>query len=342
MAFQNKKNMAIKTIRPLATDKSNMRKMILDFPKQFKAGIKAAGKITARGKFDEVLVCGMGGSALASDILKIWLAEYKIGLPLYTHRNYGIPHYADKDFLVVCSSYSGNTEETLSAFKEAKKRNLKVAAITSGGELARLCQKDGTPLVLIEKGLPPRMTLGLQLGALMKLLFNCGIIGNGLESISGLEKTLNAKALEAQGKKLAKKIKGSIPVVYSSDRLQALARIWKIKFNENSKIPSFFNSFPELNHNEIVGYTNPSNLHAIVLRDRADHPRNQKRIKITAELLRKKGFPVDIIEIKGKNILNKVFDNLLLADWASYYLALELGNDPTPVGIVEDLKRKMK
>ncbi len=334
--------MAVKPIHRAAKDKLNMRKMILDSPGQFKVGVNAAEGIKVQGRFDEVVVCGMGGSALPADILNVWLKAYKIGLPFYVHRNYGIPNQADRSHLVICASYSGNTEETLSAFDEAVKKKLKVAAITSGGKLAQKAKKEDAPLILIPSGLPPRMSLGLQLGVLMKLLVNCGIISNGLENLLQLGKTLNPKALEAQGKKLAKRIKGKIPVIYSSDRLQALAKIWKIKFNENSKIPSFFNFFPELNHNEMVGYTGSSGLHVIILKDPADHPRNQKRIKLTAELLKKRGVPVDIIEIKGQDVLYEAFDNLLLADWASYYLALELGHDPSPVKIVEDFKKRMK
>jgi glucose/mannose-6-phosphate isomerase len=334
--------MAVKSILRPAEDKSNTRKMILDFPGQFRIGVNAAEGIKAQGIFDEVVVCGMGGSALPADIFNIWLKAYKIGLPFYVHRNYGVPSQADRSHLVVCASYSGNTEETLSAFDEAVKKKLKIAVITSGGKLAQRAKKEGIPLVLIPSGLPPRMSLGLQLGALMKLLVNCGIISNGLKNLLELEKALSPKALETQGKKLAKRIKGKTPVIYSSDRLQALAKIWKIKFNENSKIPAFFNFFPELNHNEMVGYTDSSGLHVIILKDPADHPRNQKRIKLTAELLKRKGVPVDIIEIKGQDVLYKVFDNLLLADWASYYLALELGRDPAPVKIVEDFKKRMK
>lgn len=323
-------------------DKSNMRQVILNFPKQFRVGLEAAKNVKVSGKFDAVLICGMGGSALPGDILSMWLEAYKIGLPLYIHRDYGLPYKADEQHLIICISYSGNTEETLTSFEEARRKNLKVAAIASGGKLAKLCLKYKIPLVVIPKGYQPRMALGFQFAALMKILVNCGVIKNGLENISALDKNLQPKKLEAQGKKLAKKLSGKYPVIYASDRLKNLARIWKIKFNENSKIPAFYNYFPELNHNELSGFTaGGEQFSAIILRDIADNPRVLKRMKLTADIIKSKGVNVDIIDIGGKNILYKIFSNLLLADWVSYYLALEYGVDPTPVKIVEEFKKKL-
>lgn len=330
--------MAVKTI-----DRSNMRQMILDFPKQFRVGLEAAKNVKVPGKFDAVLICGMGGSALPGDILAMWLQAYKIGLPLCIHRNYGLPYQVDERHLIICISYSGNTEETLSSFEEAWRKKIPLVAISSGGRLAELCQKHKIPFAKIPTGSQPRMALGFQFAALMKILVNCGIIKNGLENISSLEKDLKPQKIKDQGKKLSKKIKGKIPVIYASDRLKSLARIWKIKFNENSKIPAFYNYFPELNHNEITGFENHQEQFSIViLRDRADYPRILRRMELTAQILRKKGLRIDIVDLKGKDILYKIFSNILLADWASYYLALEYGVDPTPVKIIEEFKKKLK
>jgi len=323
-------------------DKSNMRQKILGFSKQFSVGLQSAKNIKIKGGFDKVLVCGMGGSALPAEILKIWLEAYKIALPLGIHRDYGLPYQIDEKHLIICISYSGNTEETLTALEEARRRGLKIVAITSGGKLLRFCQKYKIPAALIPGGYQPRMALGFQFAALMKILVNCGIIKNNLENISALEKSLKPEALEEKGKKLAKKLKGKIPIIYSSERLRGLARIWKIKFNENSKTPAFYNCFPELNHNEMVGFTTKiKNFHIILLRDPADHPRNLRRMELTAKIMKKRGVGVDIIEITGKDILYKVFSNILLADWTSYYLALEYKIDPTPVKIVEEFKKKL-
>lgn len=329
-------------------DKSNMRKTILDFPGQFRTGLEAAKDVKTEGKFDAVSICGMGGSALPADILSVWLEAYKIALPLYIHRNYGLPHQADEKHLnlIICISYSGNTEETLTAFEAARRRNFKIAVITSGGKLAKLCKKHNVPLALIPSGFQPRMALGYQFSALMKILANCGLVKNGLEDISALEKNLKPKTLENQGKKLAKKLKGGIPLIYSSDRFKSLARIWKIKFNESSKIPAFYNYFPELNHNELVGFTGGQTslgglTSIIMLRDATDHPGIKKRMKLMAEMLKSRKIPVESVDICGKDVLYKVFSSILLSDWTSYYLALEYGTDPTPVKLNDEFKKKL-
>lgn len=327
-------------------DKSNMRKTILDFPKQFQVGLKVAEDVgcpkdVRRPK--AVLVCGMGGSALPADILNMWLEAQKSTLSVHIHSDYGLPYHVDKKHLVICIAYSGNTEETLTAFEEARRKNLKIAAITSDGRLAELCQKYKIPLAKIPAGFQPRMAIGFQFAALMKILANCQLIKNNLKNISNLENLLKPGLSENQGKKLAKKLKGGIPLIYTSEKLKALARIWKIKFNENSKIPAFYNYFPELNHNEMVGFTQngEKRLHVIILKNSTDHSRNLKRMELTAEILKKKGVMVDIIDIKGYNILDKIFSSILLADWTSYYLALEYGVDPTPVKIVEEFKKNL-
>lgn len=331
-------------------DKSNMRKTILDFPKQFKIGINAAKKVRFKEwSFltppENIIVCGMGGSALVGDIMQIFLQDKKIDLPLHISRGYKLPHWVDKKDLVVCTSYSGNTEETLSSFAEARKRKLPLIVITSGGGLAELCQKNNIPFSKIPTGYQPRMTLGLQFATLIEILINCKIVKE-LENIGSLEKKLKPESLEDNGRKIAKKLKNKIPLIYASDRFKSLAKIWKIKFNENSKVPAFFNYFPELNHNEMVGYTNASktmkDFQVIILRDRADGKKINERMNLTASILKNKGVGVDLIEIKGRSILEKIFSNLILSDWVSYYLAISQKIDPTPVGIIENFKKKLK
>lgn len=326
-------------------DKSNMRQVILDFPKQFGVGLEAAKKVKVsdfRFQISNLIVCGVGGSALPADILAIWLKHNKITLPLQIHRNYGLPYETSKNNLVFCISYSGNTEETLSAFKEARKKRLKILAITSGGKLAELCKKYSIPTAIIPSGLQPRVALGFQFAALMKILADSGLIKAKLEDISELESLLKPAFLENQGRKIAERLMDKIPLIYASEKLAALARIWKIKFNENSKIPAFSNYFPELNHNEHCQFErNNDRLSIIILRDKKDYPMILKRMELTAQILKERGFYVDIVDINGYNILNKIFSNILLADWASYHLALRQGIDPTPVALNDEFKKRL-
>lgn len=284
----------------------------------------------------------MGGSALPADILSMWL-ETNSKVSLHIHRDYGLPHHADGKHLVICISYSGNTEETISAFEEARKKNLKVLAIASGGKLVELCRSRKIPVAIIPSGLQPRMALGFQFAALMKILSNSGLIKTNPQEILKLENSLKPKKLENLGKELAEHLKNKMPLIYASRRLASLARIWKIKFNENSKIPAFCNYFPELNHNELLGFTktDPKLFSIVILRDSADHPRNLKRIELTKNILEEKSLAVDIVEIMGKDILYKVFSNILLADWTSYHLALGRGIDPTPVKLNDEFKKRL-
>jgi len=322
---------------------TKFRQIILDFPKQFRVGLKAAENVKVPGKFKGVIICGMGGSALPGDILEMWVRDRRIALPLYIHRDYGLPYLTDKKRLIVCISYSGNTEETITAFGEARKRKLPLTAIASGGKLVKLCQKYQIPIAKIPQGYQPRMALGFQFAALMKIMVNCGIIKDDSRNILALEKSLEPEKLKNRGEKMAKKLTAKIPIIYASERLKNLARIWKIKFNEVSKILSHTDYFPELNHNEMSGFTNPQGrFHVIILRDQDCHPRILKRIKLTAEMIKEKGVGVDIIDINGKDILFKIFSNIILGDWVSYYLALAYRVDPILIKLQEEFKKKMK
>lgn len=320
-----------------------MRQIIFDFPKQFRLGLKAAENIKLKNKFGAVLVCGMGGSALPADILSIYFEEKKIKTPLFVHKDYGLPGRVNKNHLVVCLSYSGNTEETISAYQEALRKKLPLAAIASGGKLAQLCGQNKTPLAKVPSGLPPRMAINCQFAALAKILSNGGIIPDESKNILNLEKKINPPALEAPGKKLAQKLKGKIPVIYSSLPIRPLAYIWKIKLNESSKIPAFYNSFPELNHNELSSFASrPEKLFVIILKDSKDEPRILKRIGLTADIIKNKGVTVEIIGLEGKDIFYKIFTNIMLADWTSFYLASEYKVNPLSVNLQEEFKKKMQ
>lgn len=156
--------------------------------------------------------------------------------------------------------------------------------------------------------------------------------------------SLKAKLAEYEesGQALAKKLVGTTPVIYSTVRYKSVAMIWKIKINENAKTPAFWNFFPELNHNEMVGFTLPqAKFTVVMLQDPDDHPKNRKRFEVTAGLLREKGVAVEVVEMPGETVFERMFGSILIADFASYYLALEYGQDPTPVDMVEQLKKML-
>ncbi|OGZ80411.1 MAG: bifunctional phosphoglucose/phosphomannose isomerase [Candidatus Staskawiczbacteria bacterium RIFOXYB2_FULL_32_9] len=330
-------------------DKQNMRQVIIDSPLQLKIGLDIAETIKVSGDFKNIIFCAIGGSALPINVLN---SIIKTTIPIYIHRDYGLPIWADKDSLIICISYSGNTEECLSSLKEAIDKNLKVIVVSSGGKFEELAKQNNIPFAKLPLGIQPRCATGYIFSAITKILINAGILKDisfEILDLAGDLKNINLE-LEKEGKKIASKITKKVPIVYSSNNFSTVARIWKIKFNENSKIPAFFNYFPELNHNEMVGFTmkNPKFktqisklLSVIILRDQADHPRILKRMQLTTKLISKTGIKTNFVEIKKGSLMFKVFSTLLLGDWVSYFVALNQKIDPTPVKMVEDFKKQM-
>jgi len=318
-----------------------MKEVIARSSEQFAEGLSLAKDIKVEGVFKNVIVCGIGGSALPANILNSLATP---SVPFYIHRDYNLPSAANRDSLIICASYSGNTEETVSAMQEAIGKGFKVIAIATGGKIEEMSKQNNIPMAKIPAGIQPRSATGYLFSAMAMILANCGITNNLSEDILRTAEDL-AKMnpmLEKEGKVLAKKIGKKIPVVYASNNLKNVARIWKIKFNENSKIPAFYNCFPELNHNEMVGFTNKKlgeTLHVLIIKDNEDHPRITKRMQLTAILLKKKGVKIDFIETKEGPLMLRVFSSLILGDWTSYYLALNNKIDPTPVAMVEEFKR---
>ena len=340
-----------KTDRAKSLDSSNMEKVILDFPKQFQAGIKAAEKTSLKSYTfltppENIIICGMGGSALPGDIL-VTLRP----LDVFVHKSYGLPPQAGNDSFVICVSYSGNTEETLSAFSEALKKKLPLIAITTGGKLEELCKKNSIPLALIPSPyIPPRLALGVQFAALLQILVNHNLLPESLiKELLKLGQSLKSKKLEGQGKELAKKIYQKIPIIYASKQFREVGLIWKNSLNETAKILAISNYFPELNHNETVGFwrvnerqISNKELLVIILRDPEDNPRVLKQMEITRDIIKKEGVEVKVIDIQGKSKLEKLFSTVLLGFWTSYELAMDYGVDPTPVKTIEDFKRRLK
>ena len=329
-----------------------MRRIILEFPKQFEIGIKAAKNIFLEpGKLmrwpENIIICGMGGSALPGDIL-VTLRP----LDVFSYKSYCLPPQARNESLIICISYSGDTEETLSSFNEAFSRKLSVISITTGGKLAELSKKYGIPLAKIPGSkIPPRLALGEMFAALVQVLVNHNILGPEIsEEVLKVGTFLKTGGFENQGKKLAEKIFQKIPIIYASRRFREIGWIWKNSLNETAKVLASCNYFPELNHNETVGFwqinemqISNEKLYVVILRDPEDsHPRILKQMEIAKDLIEEEGIKVEFIDMKGKTMLEKIFSTVILGFWAAYWLALEYKVDPTPVKTIEEFKQKLR
>lgn len=312
-------------------------KIIFDFPKQFKSGLELSKGIKIKGKFENIIVSGMGGSAWPAEILFAWADS---SIPFYVNRTYNLPFWASKKTLNIFISYSGNTEECLCSYQQAIKKNLPIVSISSGGKLKEISQKNNTLFMGIPAGFVPRMATGYIFTALYSILLNTGIMENRLSELLEMADSLNPANYEKQGRELAEKIKGKIPLIYTSDRLKVIGYIWKIKLNENVKIPAFCNYFPELNHNEMSAFESLDNFYVLILKIN-EEGKNLKRMDLTAELLRSKNISNEIIEIKGKTLLEKIFSAIILADWVSYYLSLEYKVDFLSTKTQEDFKNAL-
>lgn len=287
----------------------------------------------------------MGGSHLAADVLKTY-SPYAARITV--HSDYGLPDILDADLkncLVIACSHSGNTEEVLDGFNEALQKNLPVAAISTGGRLAELAQQRSLPHITIpDSKIPPRLAIGYHFRAILKIMGE----DSALNETEKLAQTLNSQELEPAGRKLAEKISGRIPVICASAKKTAVAQNWKVALNETAKIPAALSVIPESNHNELEGFLGKfttqelsEKLIFIFLEDNYDHPKNKKRLALTADLYQEAGLVVEKIQLAGENHWHKIFSASLLANWTGYYLAQINKTDPEETAAVEKFKQMM-
>jgi len=336
-------------------DKSDMLGDLLKTSDYCRDAIKRAKQVTVPKNFKpkNIVVVGMGGSAIGGELLKDWLRD---SLPISIHvcRDYALPAYVNKNTLVITNSYSGNTEETLTAFLSATQKKCTVIAITSGGQLAEFCKKLHVPHVRIPSGLQPRVAVPYMFFPLPVILEKMGIlssVGDELKAAIDVIETVSKEnrfdvpSKSNEAKTVAEKILNTIPVIYGFRQYNSVAYRLKAQFNENSKVPSKSESFPEINHNETVGYDAPKtltkNFSIILIRDFDEPVEIKNRIEITTELVFKKAKTVTEITAKGQNKLAKMFSVLCLGDYVSVYLAVLQNKDPSPVKIIDKVKAEL-
>jgi glucose/mannose-6-phosphate isomerase len=322
-------------------DKSNMKSILQKFPDMIKESLELGKNIIIEQNIRNICVTGMGGSAFSGDLLKTYLQNIEI--PIFVNKTYYLPKYINKENSVLFAiSYSGNTEETISAYRLAIKRGLKPISISSGGKLEKLSEINESPFIKIPKGYPPRLSTPFLFFPLLNILQNSNLIDKQDELIQECIAQINNPKIIDRAKVLSERIKNKIPIIYSSARIFCIAEKWKTDINENAKAPAFYNIFSEFNHNEINAYINLiGDYFVVIIKDQEDHERIKKRIKIIKKIIMEKEVDLMEISITGDNFLTRLISGIYLGLWVSYYLALEYHIDPTPVEIIENLKKEL-
>jgi len=336
-------------------DRNNMLSFCVDAPKHYGEAARIAKTLSVSyPKPQTIIVAGMGGSAIGGELLKDW-ARDRAAVPIEVCREYSLPAYANKKTLVFVVSYSGETEESLSVFLDAIKRKCMVVCISSGGKLREFARKLNVPHLRVPSGMAPRATLPYLFMPLPSILEKIGIVSGVSAEVSDITRILKLVSLENSPEKpqsgnvsktLASNICGTIPVVYGFGIYRAVAQRFKTQFNENSKVPAKWEAFPELNHNEIVGWEEAGTLakdfSLIFIRDNDESNEMRRRIEVTQKLICKEPLKAFEVWSKGKTKLAKMLSVICIGDFTSVYLAVLRGVDPTPVKTISLLKEKIK
>jgi len=338
-------------------DPQGMVTLVLRTPEFLREGWRLGEGVEPPGDSPprSVVVLGMGGSGIGGDLLRGLLYD-RASFPVAVVKDYTVPRWVGPGTVAFACSYSGNTEETLAAYQAAQAAGARCVAVSSGGKLAELALRDGTPWVRIPPGLPPRAALGYLVGPLLGAVHRWGWV-EGLEAELGEAEGVLGQLAGRWGpqtptagnpaKQLARALVGKVPVVYAASRLgEAAALRWKTQFNENSKVFATWHCFPELNHNETVGWAlagQPEGLLAVVvLRDPEDPPRLARRVEITRQLAFGAAASYHEVWAEGRGRLSRVLSLALLGDLVSVYLAYLNEVDPTPVAVIDELKRRLE
>jgi len=298
---------------------------------------------------NNIIVAGMGGSAISADLLKPFLRD-ELQIPLFVNRDYVFPRFADEKTLVIISSYSGNTEETISCFKEAVEKGCKIIAVSTGGWIKNFADENNVLCINLKEGFQPRFALGVSFFTLLKILQSVDLIPSQNEVVNEIILLWKNKGNEYSGEensalKLAEELVGFIPLIYSSANFEAIGYRLKCQFNENSKLHAFNNVIPELNHNEIIAWETYQdkqlNAKLITIVDIDYHPQIINRFELTKELAQKSGVEIIVLKSNEENIKVRIMDLIFLGDWITYYLAVLRGFDPSEIDYIHELKQRL-
>jgi len=297
------------------------------------------------GNFNKIVFTGMGGSAIAGDVLKVLINQYS-KIPIFVIRDYTLPEFVDSKTLIIVESYSGNTEETISTYKSGKEKNGIILTISSNGEIEKLSINDSISFIKIPSGMPPRCALGYLFFPVYRLFVELNILPPLEEEI--FEKIKNwvneflPENEDNEAIKIAEKFHKKIPIIYSDNRFYPGILRWKTQIAENSKQFAFINELPEMNHNEIMSYYYPEfilrRIVVLFVISGMENDRIKKRIEITSKIISGKIKDVLTLKLKGDTIFEKLIYLIIFGDWVSYYLAILNKVDPTEIKEINILK----
>lgn len=337
-------------------DPGDMYRRVNDLPEQIETAWRLGTEVRLPEEYRQarnVVIVGMGGSAIGGSLLASY-GEGQVPIPVVVWRGYGLPAFVDSSSLVIAASYSGGTEETLSGFTEARRRGARLLAVTTGGVIGELAEKWGTPTVRFAYDAQPRATLGYLFTPMIAIFARLGFLPPQAESvheaidIAGQSRARwcgDEPAASNEAKQLAVACQGKGVVIYGASYLAEVAHRWKTQFNENAKSWAFWEEFPELNHNAVVGYDHPAALHGallVVLLNGSDLPHEiVERVRITRQILAEHGVSHHTVEAQGESRLAQMVSLISLGDYVSYYLALLNDVDPTTIEPIDFLKREL-
>jgi glucose/mannose-6-phosphate isomerase len=290
-----------------------------------------------------VMVCGMGGSAIGADLAAAALGD-RLTRPLLTVRGYALPSWATPEWTVLCSSYSGNTEETLACFAAAEALGARRIVVSTGGELVDGAREAGVPVVGLPGIFQPRAAVAYTFTAVAEIATLAGAAPRVHTEIDAAAAFLEreTEALQARAVEIAAQLEGTYPVVYGADLTTPVARRWKCQVNENAKLPSFFSELPEADHNELCGWGAPeAQLAAVLLEDSDQHPRVRRRFELTAAAIAERAAATVRVETAGETRVARLLWATMLGDLVSLELARARGVDPLPVEAIERFKQAM-
>jgi glucose/mannose-6-phosphate isomerase len=338
-------------------DPGGMRRKIDTLPEQLAQawGRSATLPLPPGGELDHIVFAGMGGSAIGADLASVH-ARQKASASLTVWRDYGLPHWAaGPSTLVVLSSHSGNTEETLAAHAQAKKVGARRVIFTSGGELARRAAESGDAVWPIDDPGPPRAAVGFSFAYSLRVLARLGQIDDPTLDVEGAVQAMSAQremfraespVVQNPAKRMAGQLMDRWPILFGAGVLAPVARRWRTQINELAKAPAQYEEIPEADHNVVAGTAGPESLigktMAVFLRAPADEPDLTRRIEVTRHVLMVEGYNTDSIDGVGESRLAQQWTCLHYGDYAAYYLAMAYGVDPTPIPAIEQLKEQLQ